>query len=134
MKRLVIILKSFFLLFFVGLTIIGSGCCLQELNQGTVVGKCYVPPKRWIEKELMPFPRESDEIEYYRYESWIITIKGEIDSEETRQDLYVSEEIYNKVVLGDFYTRSPGDRTQPIIKKNKESGVDEQEMEYKMIR
>ncbi len=134
MKRLVIVLKTFFLLFFVGLTIIGSGCSLHDLNQGTVVGKRYVPPKRWIEKELMPFPRGTDEIEYYRYESWIITIKGEIDSEEIKQDLYVSEEIYDKVVLGDFYIRSPRDRTQPIIKKNKEIGIDEQEMEYKMIR
>jgi len=134
MKRLVIVLKAFFLLFSVGLIIIGSGCSHLELNQGTVVGKRYVPSEKWIEKELMPFPRESDEIEYYRYESWIITIKGEVDSEETKQDLYVSEEIYNKVVTGDFYVRSQRDRTQPIIKKNKESGVDEQEMEYKMIR
>lgn len=80
-----------------------------RIKKGKVVGKIYQDDRRWVRYKAVPIRRFSLFLPFLHVDDkdWIIMIQ---DEKEREGMLFISEESYMNLELGDIYTKQRGDR------------------------
>lgn len=123
-KLLVVFLISIFCFFLTA--------CAPDITSGTVIKKEYNEP--WRQTVLIPITHIVGKMTYttllpmviFHEENWCITIQNTNEENKTvRRDLYVSEEVYNRITLNETYKVNGTESFNEPVRKVSESETTE---------
>lgn len=122
-------IKSAIVGFLLILSLLVTGCT-QPITSGTVIQKEY--HKAWRQTMLIPITHIIGKMTYttlipyiiFHDENWCITIQNTNEENKTvRRDIYVSEEVYNKINVNETYTVNGTESFKEPTHKVKEEEV-----------